>query len=136
MNMTVASVRSTLIPKVSLSIPRSSTIGDSSQKSTPNASHERKLIPRQMLLTKLPSTIPIRTRNALYILLCDIMSSDHLFPVEPNPPFPRSVSSRLSEGMRLAWKTGTNMSCATRSPGSIVYASPLRFIIAAIISPR
>ena len=42
------------------------------------------------------------------------------FPVEPKPPWPRSVSSRLPHTSSRAWTTGITASWAMRSPGATV----------------
>ena len=42
------------------------------------------------------------------------------FPVDPNPPSPRSVSFRVAAGTKAACHTGAMHSWATRSPGAMV----------------
>lgn len=42
------------------------------------------------------------------------------FPVDPNPPSPRSVSFRVAVGTKAACHTGAIHSWATRSPGAMV----------------
>ena len=48
-------------------------------------------------------------------------------PVWPKPPWPRVLSSKVSTTCSCARTTGSNTSCATRSPGAIVNAASLRF---------
>ncbi len=45
----------------------------------------------------------------------------HIAPVEPKPPSPRRVSESVSASMNFALRKGVTISCAMRSPGSMVW---------------
>ena len=60
----------------------------------------------------------------------------YLCPVDPKPPAPRIVSSRLSSSRHVACSTGAITSCAMRSPRRMMKSSSPRLISIALISPR
>ena len=60
------------------------------------------------------------TGEDINLLLCPFPFH---FPVDPNPPYPRSVLSRLATCCQSAWMTGEMTSCAILSPSWMVYAS-------------
>ena len=61
-----------------------------------------------------------RTSLAVSALRIIMRYCPNYFPVDPNPPAPRSVSFRVAAGTKAACHTGAMHSWATRSPGAMV----------------
>ena len=75
------------------------------------------------LLPALSQRKNVMQTSAIKNLISKQFRCSYFVPVEPKPPFPRSVSSKESASSKAAVINGVSTSCAMRSPGSTVTAS-------------